>query len=197
MKFYLFDAINYIVFDIKKMEENIKSDFIELPIHNTIEERTSWLIDIMGRKSSEYEYFYELRIKRQLEREGVINKMNFKKYRTLLDIAQECHAKNNELMMMNGEEQRGSWETLDRHTKFITLKSVIKALENPNLTAKEMHDEWMNNKIEDGWKFGDVKDAELKTHPLIIDFELMNDIDKMKDQNFIDVCNKYREIYDE
>ena len=179
------------------MEENIKSDFIELPIHNTIEERTSWLIDIMGRKSSEYEYFYELRIKRQLEREGVINKMNFKKYRTLLDIAQECHAKNNELMMMNGEEQRGSWETLDRHTKFITLKSVIKALENPNLTAKEMHDEWMNNKIEDGWKFGDVKDAELKTHPLIIDFELMNDIDKMKDQNFIDVCNKYREIYDE
>ena len=179
------------------MEENLKSDFIELPIHNTIEERTSWLIDIMVRKSSEYEYFYELRTKRQLEREGVINKMNFKKYRTLLDIAQECHAKNNELMMMNGEEQRGSWGTLDRHTKFITLKSVIKALENPNLTAKEMHDEWMNNKIEDGWKFGDVKDAELKTHPLIIDFELMNDVDKMKDQNFIDVCNKYREIYDE
>ena len=88
-------------------------------------------------------------------------------------------------------------DSLDRHTKFINMKSVIKALENPNLTAKEMHDEWMNNKIEDGWKFGDVKDAELKTHPLIIDFELMNDVDKMKDQNFIDVCNKYREIYDE
>lgn len=40
------------------MEENLNSDYIELQIHNTIEERTSWLIDIMGRKSSEYEYFY-------------------------------------------------------------------------------------------------------------------------------------------
>ncbi len=28
------------------------------------------------------------------------------------------------------------------------MKSVIKALENPDLTAKDMHDEWMNNKIE-------------------------------------------------
>ena len=39
-------------------------------------------------------------------------------------------------------------DSLDRHTKFINMKSVIKALENPDLTAKDMHDEWMNNKIE-------------------------------------------------
>lgn len=188
--------MNYIVFDIKKMEENLKSDFIELPIHNTVEERASWLMEMMKKRSSEHEYLHELRMKRRLEREGVINEMNFKKYRTLVDIAQECHTKNNELMMMNGEEQNGNWDSLDRHTKFINLKSVIKALENPDLTAKDMHDEWMNNKIADGWKFGDVKDPELKTHPLIIDYDLMKDVDKMKDQIFIDVCNKYREIYD-
>lgn len=188
--------MNYIVFDIKKMEENLKSDFIELPIHNTVEERASWLMEMMKKRSSENEYLHELRMKRRLEREGVINEMNFKKYRTLVDIAQECHNKNNELMMMNGEEQNGNWDSLDRHTKFINLKSVIKALENPDLTAKDMHDEWMNNKIADGWKFGDVKDPELKTHPLIIDYDLMKDVDKMKDQIFIDVCNKYREIYD-
>lgn len=122
--------------------------------------------------------------------------MNFKKYRTLVDIAQECHYKNNELMVMNGEEPNPPWDTLDRHTKFMTFKSVLKALENPNLTAKDMHDEWMKNKISDGWTFGDVKDKEQKTHPLIIDFDLMNDIDKMKDQSFINICNKYREIYD-
>ena len=188
--------MNYIVFDIKKMEENLKSDFIELPIHNTVEERASWLMEMMKKRSSEHEYLHELRMKGRLEREGVINEMNFKKYRTLVDIAQECHNKNNELMMMNGEEQNGNWDSLDRHTKFINLKSVIKALENPDLTAKDMHDEWMNNKIADGWKYGDVKDPELKTHPLIIDYDLMKDVDKMKDQIFIDVCNKYREIYD-
>jgi len=121
--------------------------------------------------------------------------MNFKKYQTLVDIAKECHTKNNELMVMNGEEPKGDWESLDRATKFINLKSVIKALENPDLTAKDMHNEWINNKIADGWSYGEVKDEELKTHPLITDYDSMNPVDKMKDQVFIDVCNKHREKY--
>ncbi len=89
------------MFDIKKMEENLKSDFIELPIHNTVQERADWLFEMMNKRSTEHEYLREQRVKRRLEREGVIKEMNFKKYRTLVDISKECHTKNSELMVKN------------------------------------------------------------------------------------------------
>lgn len=122
--------------------------------------------------------------------------MNFKEYDILVKIAQECHRLNNELMLTNGEIQNAAdWSELDSHTKFMNLKSVKKILDNPDITAKDIHDEWMKNKMLDGWTYGEVKDANLKTHPLIIDFELLNDVDKMKDQIFIDVVNKNRSLY--
>ena len=37
------------------MEENLKSDFIELPIHNTVQERADWLFE----RSAEHEYLRE------------------------------------------------------------------------------------------------------------------------------------------
>lgn len=113
-------------------------------------------------------------------------------------IAQECHLKNDELMLANGEVPNStSWHEMDDHMKDMNIKSVKKALLNPNLTAKDMHDEWMKNKIADGWRYGITKDADQKTHPLIIDFDKMNDIDKLKDQIFIDVVNKYRPQYED
>lgn len=47
------------MFDIKKMEENLKSDFIELPIHNTVQERADWLFEMMNKRSTEHEYLRE------------------------------------------------------------------------------------------------------------------------------------------
>lgn len=118
---------------------------------------------------------------------------NFEEFIKIINIAKECHLKNNELMLMNGEVPlTDDWYGLDDHTKNMSIKSVIKILNNPEITAKDLHDEWISNKIKDGWIYGEEKNLELKTHPSIIDFESLNDIDKLKDQYFIDVVNKYR-----
>ena len=36
-----------------------------------------------------------------------------------------------------------------------------------------------------------LKDNNLKHHPLIVDFDTMSDIDKMKDQIFIDIVKQH------
>lgn len=61
------------------------------------------------------------------------------------------------------------------------LDGVDFALENPNRTPAENHDNWMKHKLEQGWKYGEVKDVRKKTHPDLVPFEELPDIEKRKD----------------
>lgn len=38
-------------------------------------------------------------------------------------------------------------------------------------SAKSLHDAWMNRLMKEGWKLGEIKDNEKKTHPLLIPFD--------------------------
>lgn len=63
-----------------------------------------------------------------------------------------------------------------------SLRDGVKfALENPDTTPEENHDNWMRMKIEQGWIYGGRKDFEKKTHPDLVPFEELPDIEKRKD----------------
>lgn len=109
----------------------------------------------------------------------------------IYNVCKLCHDKNNALMIANGETPRGDWESLDQADKDLTYKSVKRIIDDPTITAKEIHDEWVTNKELDGWVYGPVKDVDNKTHPLMIPFDDMSDIDKEKDQSFINIVNTY------
>lgn len=124
-------------------------------------------------------------------------KRNFRQMMLIINIAKECHSANDDLMLVNNEVPNlTDWHQMDDHTRSMNIKSVSKIIDNKYITAKDLHNEWMDNKIADGWKYGTVKNPELKTHPLIIEFEKMSDINKLKDQNFIDIVNKHRNEYE-
>lgn len=36
--------------------------------------------------------------------------------------------------------------------------------------AEAPHESWMKQKLDDGWVYGTVKDADAKTHPCLVDF---------------------------
>ena len=116
---------------------------------------------------------------------------DWRKDSKIYDVCKVCHDKNNELMVANGETPRGDWESLDQVDKDLTYKSVKRIIDDRTITAKDIHDEWMTNKESDGWVYGLVKDPVNKTHPLMIPFDEMSDIDKQKDQSFIDIVNTY------
>lgn len=69
------------------------------------------------------------------------------------------------------------------------LKSLRDAIENrrgkSKLSPAEEHDNWMRFKLSDGWKYGNVKDVIAKTHPDILPFEELPEIEQRKDINSI------------
>ena len=64
-------------------------------------------------------------------------------------------------------------------------------MSNPKITSEDIHIEWMNNKKKQGWVYGEVKDEDKKTHPCLVDYKDLSDLDKMKDSIFIDTVLKY------
>ncbi len=58
---------------------------------------------------------------------------------------------------------------------------VINQLENPDVTTEESHRNWVSMKRAQGWVYGPVKDFDKKTHPNLVDFVDLPDIEKLKD----------------
>jgi len=65
------------------------------------------------------------------------------------------------------------------------LESLIDGVEfmllHPDISPEENHDNWMRAKVAQGWVYGEVKDFEKKTHPDLVPFEELPDIEKRKD----------------
>ena len=65
--------------------------------------------------------------------------------------------------------------------------------DNPNAGVREMHDEWVRVKVEDGWVNGPVRDPKEKTHPNIVAFESLTDYEVAKDRLFLAVVRSMME----
>lgn len=55
---------------------------------------------------------------------------------------------------------------------------------NPGATPEQQHDAWMSDKIADGWKFGERKDAGAKTHPCLVPYGQLPADQRLKDHVF-------------
>lgn len=49
--------------------------------------------------------------------------------------------------------------------------------------AKNVHDVWAQGRVSEGWTFGEVKDAEKKTTPLLVPYEDLPESEKEYDRN--------------
>lgn len=55
-------------------------------------------------------------------------------------------------------------------------------LDMTELIAKNTHENWAKNKLEDGWVYGDTLDDEIKTHPCLMEYEKLSEEDKDYDR---------------
>lgn len=76
--------------------------------------------------------------------------------------------------------------TDDQQTTFID--GVRFHLENPELTPKETHDWWMQDKAAKGWMYGPVKNEAAKQHPSMVPYEELSELERGKDVVFIELC---------
>lgn len=81
------------------------------------------------------------------------------------------------------------------------LKSLMKGTEyvlnNPSTTAEENHNIWMEAKKTQGYTYGEVLDVENKTHPSMIPFEDLSDVEKRKDEMDVLMVKLANQLFEE
>lgn len=99
-------------------------------------------------------------------------------------IAIACHEANRVWCQANGDNTQKHWLEAEQWQRDSAIKGVEFRFENPNAGKDAQHNAWMEDKINDGWVYGEVKDAEKKTHPCLLPFGLLPEFQQKKDALF-------------
>lgn len=101
-----------------------------------------------------------------------------------IQIAIVCHEANRAYCQSIGDHSQKSWEDAEQWQRDSAEKGVAFALANPDAPASAQHDAWLKDKLDDGWKYGPVKNAETKEHPCCVAYDELPDEQKAKDYLF-------------
>lgn len=100
------------------------------------------------------------------------------------DIAEVAHEVNKAYCGVLGDTSQLSWENSPLWQAISVIKGVEAILKNPELSPEESHAKWLAWKVQNGWRYGEVKDPELKTHPCVMPFHDLPESYKVKDYIF-------------
>lgn len=115
---------------------------------------------------------------------------------TKQDIARVCHEVNRAYCEALGDHSQVSWEEAPDWQKNSALLGVTLHLENPASKPSDSHESWMAQKEKDGWKYGPLKDPDLKEHPCMVPFEELPREQQAKDHIFHAVVNALRKFHE-
>ena len=66
-------------------------------------------------------------------------------------------------------------------TSDIVLPETLNALTEQ--MAKNVHEVWAKSRREEGWRYGEMRSDELKTHPCLVPYEELPELEKAYDRN--------------
>lgn len=89
---------------------------------------------------------------------------------TQYEIAKACHQVNRAYCQALGDNSHAEWEDAPEWQKKSAFLGVAFHLNNPHVGPEESHESWMKEKLDDGWRYGEKKDPERKTHPCLVPF---------------------------
>ena len=99
-------------------------------------------------------------------------------------IARVAHEVNKALCEAFGDRSQASWASAPEWQRTSAVNGVAFHRENPIAGPSASHDSWMKEKVDSGWIYGDVKDADAKTHPCIVPFDALPPEQQAKDYVF-------------
>jgi hypothetical protein len=107
----------------------------------------------------------------------------------ILAIAIACHQANKVWCEMNGDFSQKNWDEAEEWQRESAIKGVTFRQENPEASHDAQHNAWMEDKIADGWVFGEEKNTDLKTHPCLVAFEKLPEFQQKKDALFCSIVD--------
>src|SRR5262245_22205931 len=99
-------------------------------------------------------------------------------------VARVCHEANRAWCFVNGDASQVEWAEAPAWQRESTIRGVEFALANPDAPDSAQHDAWSADKVRDGWQYGLVKDAQVKTHPCLVPFDQLPAHQQAKDRLF-------------
>ncbi|MEM1105156.1 MAG: RyR domain-containing protein [Pseudomonadota bacterium] len=100
-------------------------------------------------------------------------------------VAQTVHAALRAWSRAHGQTDLPPWSRAPKWMRESTRESVAYVLANPGAGPGGQHAQWMDQKVRDGWRRGPVKDAERKTHPMLVPFAELPAFERAKDRLLI------------
>ena len=101
-------------------------------------------------------------------------------------IAMVCHEANRAYCASLGDDSQLEWMDAPEWQRESAVNGVQFHLANPEAGDSASHDNWMREKLEAGWVFGEVKDPEATppTHPCLVPFDELPPAQQFKDRLF-------------
>lgn len=96
-------------------------------------------------------------------------------------IARVIHAANRAYCQEIGDFSQLPWDEAPDWQQRSAIEAVHHVQQNPDVSPASLHDHWVRHKISEGWRWGEVKDAEAKTHPCMVDFDSLPIEQRCKD----------------
>ncbi len=115
----------------------------------------------------------------------------------MLAIAAAAHGVNAAYCRSIGDDTQKSWDDAPDWQRDSALAGVEFHIKNPDASDSASHENWMAQKIADGWVFGEKKDARKKTHPCLVPFEQLPAEQQAKDALFRSVVRGIVDRYDD
>jgi len=99
--------------------------------------------------------------------------------------AKVCHEVNRVLTeFVKDVPVQASWEASSEDMRTSCISGVLLVQNTPNITAADLHAEWMKQRLEAGWTCGLIKSDTHKTHPALSPYEELPEGTKLKDKVF-------------
>lgn len=111
-------------------------------------------------------------------------------------IARIAHEINRAYCKAIGDFLQVPWKNTKADLKVSIINGVEFHLAN-DATPEESHINWMEQKIQDGWIYGGVKDEEQKKHPCLVPYQDLPLAQKVKDYLFkavVDQLNRKEDV---
>lgn len=103
--------------------------------------------------------------------------------------ARAAHEANRAWCILQNDTSQPPWEEAPRWA----VESAMNGVDNVALGAgpRASHESWLAEKRATGWKYGPVKNPDLKEHPCMCDYEDLPEHQKAKDHIFVNVVRTF------
>lgn len=91
------------------------------------------------------------------------------------------HQANKALCEVLGDDSHKDWVVTIPDIKEVTVAGIVDIVNNPDMTSKDLFENWKKDKISRGYSFGPVKDDVAKTHPSLVDYDKLPPEQRIKD----------------